>query len=254
MAELHSKIINSFNQYFSLASNDTADLRARAYHARYQVYCREFQFEPEENCPNQMEQDEFDAQARHCLLVHKPTGIAVGCVRLVMPHPVEPDSPLPFERYCRHSLNPQLVDLDAIDRRRIGEFSRLAVISQFRRRVTDEKKPIAIPSSEQLAAAGRDTFPVIPVSLILAALALFLDSDLDLAFAMMEPRLARMLAWFGVNFTQIGEVVDYHGFRGPFLLRRKQVLPDLKPDMREFFDLIMAQVVGGCGPAGVEES
>ena len=79
------------------------------------------------------------------------------------------------------------------------------------------------------------------------------DSDLDLAFAMMEPRLARMLTWFGVNFTQIGEMVDYHGFRGPFLLRREQVLPDLKPDIREFFDLIMAQVVGGCGPAGVEE-
>ncbi len=110
-------ITNTFSKYFFAVLATTPELRETAYRIRYQVYCKEFQFEPEANCPGQKERDDYDEQSVHGLLMHRSSGAAIGCVRLVLPHPDDPALPLPFERYCRHALNPDRVDIDSMDRR-----------------------------------------------------------------------------------------------------------------------------------------
>ncbi len=233
-------IPTSFSRYFYIKAADTPELVETVFRIRYQVYCQEFGYEREEDCPGGMERDEYDDQSAHCLLIHKPTGLPAGCVRLVKPLQNDPAASLPFELHCKDSLRKDMFDIGALSPGSYGEFSRLAVLSTFRRRKSDEQKPFSLTEKdlEPLHSRGRDSFPFIPVSLFLTALVLFLNSDLKHVFAMMEPRLCRLLRRFGILFTPVGEVMDYHGPRGPFVLAREDVLVNLDPDIYELMMLI----------------
>ncbi|MDQ2697101.1 MAG: PEP-CTERM/exosortase system-associated acyltransferase [Pseudomonadota bacterium] len=235
-------ITSGFTKYFYLVRADTPQLREKVFHIRYQVYCKEFNYEDEADCPGQMEKDDYDDHSEHSLLIHRPSGTPVGCVRLVHALRDDPYYPLPFEKYCDHALNRDLFDPLAVPRDKFGEFSRLAVLSSFRRRKDDEHKPISINENFSLAASGRDNFPFIPVGLFLAALSMSLNAGFLYTFAMMEPRLSRLLKRFGILFEQVGEVVDYHGPRGPFIIRREAVMAHLKPEVQDLMLLIDKQL------------
>lgn len=237
-----SGITELYEKYFYVIRADTEDLRERAYRIRYEVYCKEFGYEPVENYPDQMERDEYDEHAWHCVLMHKPSESAVGCVRLIRPRLDGPTSLLPFERCCSHALNKQKFDLSAIARDSFGEVSRLAVLPDFRRRKSDEKRPISFPDKQTLAASGRDVFPLISISLSLGMASMVIGSGLKYGFAMMEPRLIRMLKRYGIIFNQIGDVIDHHGMRGPFVMKTSAVMPNLSQNLRVLLDTINHQL------------
>ena len=234
----------SFHDYFQLVLADSNDLRTQAYRLRYEVYCREFHFEPEESCTNQREQDDYDAQSVHCLLMHHPTGQTAGCVRLVLADPGEPAAPLPFERHCGSSLDHAHLDPALMHRDRIGEISRLAVLARFRRRVAEDQSPVGLNDETTSRRAERRQFPYISLSLYLAAASVGLLSGLDGVFAMMELRLARHLTRYGIKFTQVGSVVEYHGPRAPFYISRSDLLGGLRPDARELLDVVTDDLSG----------
>ena len=238
-----------FHRYFYLLPATAPGQLATVYNIRYQVYCREFGYEREEDCPDQMEQDEYDQQSQHCLLIHKPTGTPAGCVRLVLPDMQHLDKPLPFLRFCREALDiEKLARIGALEPGSCCEVSRLAVLPAFRRRKGDEQKPISLPANALTTGSaighGRSNIPIIPVALFLAAAALFLGSDSNRRFAvaMMEPRLARMLRRFGILFTRVGKIIDYHGPRGPYIIAREEVLPNIIPDVDELLKNVERQV------------
>lgn len=232
------KIIDSYKEYFYIVHANTESLRKLAYHVRYQVYCKEFRYEHEDHYPSQLEQDEYDVHSMHCVLIHKPSGLAAGCSRLIKPIRKKPPLLLPFELCCSKAVDKQKFDLTSLDRSDFGEVSRLAVLSDFRRRKSDEKKPISFPDQKKLVNSGRNNFPLISVSLSLGMAALVLNSDVKYAFAMMEPRLTRMLRRFGIVFEQIGNVVNYHGLRGPFVIARENILLNLSPKIRPLMSVI----------------
>lgn len=231
-------IVDLYNKYFHIVDANTDDLRKLAYHVRYQVYCKEFQYERADNYPSQLERDEYDNHAMHCVLIHKPSGLAAGCSRLIKPMHNNPQLLLPFELCCSKAVDRHKFDLTTLDRGDFGEISRLAVLSEFRRRKSDEKKPISFPDREKLIDSGRDSFPLISVSLSLGMAAMVLNSNLKYAFAMMEPRLTRMLRRFGIVFNQIGNVVNYHGQRGPFVIARENILINISPKIRPLMEVI----------------
>lgn len=237
-----SGIKDLYEKYFYVIRADTEGLRERAYRIRYEVYCKEFAYEPMENYPDQMERDEYDEHAWHCVLMHKPTESEVGCVRLIMPRSDNSTSLLPFERCCSHALDKQKFDLDTLARDSFGEVSRLAVLPSFRRRKSDEKKPISFPDQRTLAASGRDAFPLISLSLSLGMASMAMSSGLKYGFAMMEPRLIRMLVRYGIVFNQIGDVIDHHGMRGPFVMKTSDVLPNLSKKLHVLMDIINHQL------------
>ncbi len=241
-----SSVAESFDSYFYATYAHTEQMRKLMYRLRYQVYCLEFRYEPADKFPEQMEWDLYDAHSLHCLLMHKPSGNAAGCVRLIMPREGESDAMLPFERCCSKALDKSLFDLNTLSRDRFGEISRLAVPAAFRRRKSDENKPISVPDRKTLIAEGRSPFPLIAISLCLAIGLMLLHSGLEYGFAMMEPRLIRMLRRYGIGFKQIGDVVDYHGNRGPFLLTRSGMLsdkPKLPPDVGELLQVVDRQLL-----------
>jgi N-acyl amino acid synthase of PEP-CTERM/exosortase system len=233
-----NKIVASFNKYFRLTlANDHESLN-QVYQVRYQVYCEEFNYL---KGSDGLEKDEHDDHSQHCLLIHKDTNTPAGCLRLIGSSQDDLATPLPFEKFWFPSRQ-HLYSPESLPRGSFCECSRLAVTSSFRRRREDEKKPISIPEEMPSDPGQRLNFPLIPVALFLAGIALFLNSKFQFAVAMMEPRLARMLKRYGIVFLQVGEVVDYHGPRAPFVFSREGVLNNLQSEVGPLLELITEQI------------
>ena len=228
--------VDHFNTFLTIHQARDQIQKNRAYNVRHQVYCQEFNFEPLRPGEPELESDAYDAQSAHCLLTHKPTGRAIGCARLVMADQRAPERPLPFELHCSHSIDKSLFDPDEYLPGQLVEFSRIAVVEKFRRREARSKNSDLATQESVVDERRLSKFPVIPVSLFLALASMQITSQADIGFAMMEPKLARLLRRFGLFFEPVGEPIDYHGWRSPFIIRRDKLLRNLKPEVRKLFD------------------
>src|SRR5579875_3363122 len=80
-------LLAQHNRYFSTVLADSPGLLEAAHAMRFQVYCLERQFENAEEHPDGLEKDEYDSHAVQGVLFHRPTGAAIGSVRLILPQP-----------------------------------------------------------------------------------------------------------------------------------------------------------------------
>lgn len=229
----------SFHNYFRPLIAKSEKNLDKVYRIRYQVYCQEFNYDLKENISGQQERDLYDDHSIHCLMRSEATGNTAGCVRLVLTSPDNPDAPLPFEKYCGHSLYRSTLDPATLPRDRIGEISRLAVLPYYRRRYLENSSPYGISEAAHETQSAQRHFPYIPLGLYLSAASLGLLSGLQGVFAMMDPRLARHLRGYGIRFMQVGDVTNYHGLRAPYYIDRELLLHGLKPDMHDLLMTIM---------------
>lgn len=237
-------IAENFNQFFQIKFADTKLLREEAFKIRYGVYCDELGWEPENAL--QMETDDCDDYAYHCLLEHKRTGVYAGCVRLVIPPVQLPDLALPFEKNCLHSARKEVLDSTKLTRGSFGEISRLAVLTSFRRRKREKKAPFiinAVNSGTIYTEEEHRHFPNIAMGLYIAAVALADICNHVGSFVMMEPKLNRRLKRFGLPFEQIGDEIDYHGMRAMFFLSRNNFCSQLTPELKELYQQIYNDLV-----------
>ncbi len=218
-----------FDAYFEVVAVKDAEARREVFRLRYAVYCEELAYEDGRVFPDGEERDAFDDDAEFALLRHRATGRAVGCVRLIV-NRRRPDLRFPFEHACAGRLDKALLDIDHFDRDHAGEISRLAVHQDFRRRKGEAETPDGASGEPEDHFGGSRRYPLIAMGLFLAATALAMNGGLEQVLVMMEPRLARLLGSCGIRFTLIGEVIDYHGRRGPFRITRAELLANLNPD------------------------
>lgn len=244
-----------FRRYFEVIRADSEELREAVFRIRYEVYCTEMGYEDPARFPDGMEHDEYDRRARHVLLRHRPSGTYAGCVRLIQDTGSEPRELFPFERFGGQSLRRNIIDPARLPRNSFGEISRLAVRGQFRRRSGEQAVPHGVASEDpvEYSAEQRRIIPHIALGLYLAAAAMGLLQGLSGVFVMMEPRLARHMRRYGIVFRQAGEIVEYHGQRGPFYISRRALFEHLRPEIRELLDAITEDLEGR-HPAGSERS
>jgi N-acyl amino acid synthase of PEP-CTERM/exosortase system len=237
-------IAKHFGEFFQIKFANTKSLRQEAFKIRYGVYSDELGWEPENDL--QMETDECDDYAYHCLLEHKRTGVYAGCVRLVIPPVQVPDLALPFEKNCLHSARKEVLDSTTLTRGSFGEISRLAVLASFRRREKEKNVPFVLNKMNPATVfteEERRNFPNIAMGLYIAAVALADICNHVGSFVMMEPRLNRRLQRFGLPFDQIGDEMDYHGMRAMFFLARDNFCSQLKPELKELYQMIYDDLV-----------
>jgi len=240
---MDNNLITSFSKYFQVVLADNEELRNEVYRIRYDVYCRELQYECPDEHPNGLEMDVYDNHSYHCLLLHRPSQTFAGCVRLVYNNLAEPESRLPFEATCGESLFKNYQDTILSDRRQFGEISRLAIPETFRRRKTDAGSPLGnLSVHSDVLQQGQRRFPYIPLGLYLAAAAAGLELGLNCVFAMMEPRLVRHLHRFGIVFQQAGDIIEHRGERAAFYIDRKGLSSNLKHPVRGLLDLILSDI------------
>jgi len=218
-----------FERFFQILPVHDEAARAEVFRLRYQVYCEELGYEDPAAFPDGQERDDFDARSVFALLYHRQTGRAAACVRLVLD---QPGQGFPFEHACGGRLDPARLDLRMLERSRSGEISRLAVHRDFRRRRGEWQTPEATGDPED-QSGGQRRYPLLPMSLFLAAAALAMNRGLSQVFVMMEPRLARLLMSCGIHFEQVGEVIEYHGQRGPFRITHAALEGGLPAEARQ---------------------
>lgn len=226
-----SPLAELFQNHFEIVPAIQEHMLDKVYRIRHQVYCEELGFE--QRRADDREHDEFDHNAIHCLLRHKPSQSYVGCVRLILADPDAPDQRFPFEKVCGQTLDWRFDSTAGTGRRCFGEISRLAIAGAFRRRRPGECQTQERHRAAQCASDDtRKLFPSVALGLYLSITAMGLNKGLDGVFAMMEPRLARQLRRFGIEFEQIGQAVEHRGTRAPYFISRNALLDNLKTDCR----------------------
>lgn len=235
------ELMEPFAQYFQILIADTPDLMQKAYQIRYEVFCQEFHFEREEDCPGGLERDDYDAQSVHCLIIHRSSNLPAGCIRLIHTRPDDPAAPLPIERYCSASFYSGATHPSRLPRPGLCEISRLAVSGHFRKRRGESESPVGVAHAIQVNdELEYRTFPLLSLTLFMIVLSVSIFTGRRSSLAVMEPWLARQLQMMGFSFQQIGEVANYHGSRAPFHYTVEQAIADKekRPMLRQLFNLV----------------
>ena len=234
------QIANHFAQFLEpqLAVGDS--MRENAYRIRHNVYCEELNFEPVKD--NKQEIDDFDRHSYHCLIQHKSTKNFAGTVRVVYSR--NEGEQLPLEKYCLDSIDHKTLTPANFARHEICEISRLAVPAEFRRRQADKFAGAATGAINENVYSETELrcFPFIAVGLYLSAASILIDRGINHCFVMMEPRLARSLAFVGIPFEQIGPVVEYHGKRAPYYIDPRTLQKTLSPGFKRLYRNIGRQL------------
>ena len=225
-------LVEVYRELFESIPADTPELLREAHLLRYQVYCVEHNYEDPAANPGGLERDEFDEHSVQGILRHRPSGLVVGTVRLVLHKPGARFGMLPIHKVCQDR---RVHDPDHLPIARTCEMSRFAVSKMFRRRAGDGAYGRA-ESPDALADDPRRMIPHITLGLMTVALQMIIERGLDTVCAVMEPALLRMVARFGIHFETLGPPVLYHGWRQPCYTRVAAVLASVearRPDIWE---------------------
>jgi len=232
-----------FRKYFEIATAFDDAGRNDVFGIRHEVYCEELGFEPVR--PDRRETDEYDRHSLHCLLrTSTEPHVLVGCNRLVMARPEEPDYPLPFERTCAATLDRSIIDPAKEPRGAIAEVSRLAVRAHYRRRKGETKAAVAL-SDDDFGTKEQPRFPYIPIGLYLGVIALAKHEGIETLFVLTEPRLADHFAKLGVKITQIGGPVEHRGIRVPSMMNVDSIIKGLRFFVKPIWRVVAEEIEAG---------
>ncbi len=231
---------NSFKKYFEIVPAYSDTLKNEAFRVRHDVYCKDLKFESEQT--NELETDEYDAQSLHLLIRNVTTDEFIGCTRIVLPNQDNPKLLLPFEKICGDLINQSIFESFELTRNNIAEVSRLAVISRYRRRKSDQiKSPLSI-SEEDYGSANQPRFPYIPIGLFMGTIELAQLNGIDYIFMLTERRLADHFKKLGANLQFIGEPVEHRGKRLPSILDINETIKEMRFIFRALFKTIKADI------------
>ena len=210
-----------FQTYFQVVPVLTPELVREAQMLRHDVYCSELGWEPIQN--DGLEKDKHDERAIHCLLKAVRSQRYIACVRLVLPDGDDQTCLLPIQEVCAGKLEEGHPDFAAISRGEVAEVSRLAIISDYRRRRHEKDRPIGI-AEEDYSLRGRRHFPYIPVGLYLGMLYLASYHGIKSLYILTEPLLAVHFSRLGGNLKPVGHAIEHRGRRKPYIMNVEEVL------------------------------
>ena len=238
---------------------DEEDLRD-IYRLRYKVYCDEWEFENPDRHENGLEIDEYDKHAVH-FAVKDDSQKTVGTVRLIL----HSEAGFPVEKYC--DIDP---DKKAAPAESTAEISRLAISRVYRRR--SEDKYLYGPDEERRIIGGFDrpynyaenrthfrrtddryrnkpghtrsrsvsnderrSRHELVTSLYKAVYHESKRRQLTHWYAVMTKGLIILLNRFGFHFHPIGDSVDYHGIRTPYLGEIQKIEEEVEAQKPEIY-------------------
>lgn len=229
-------LIKTFNDTFEILPADTPRLLNECYRIRYQVLCCESKIPGfrAEDYPDGLESDEFDLRSVHMLLRHRPTGRTIGTVRLVMS--TDANSPFPLESCPAEAFHPGMREIIDQNRTWTTEISRLFLLPEFRARHSDTSLWGAAPDSRWKVHDRRRIPPII--GLFKAILMVTVHYEIRCWCAIMEPRLANLLAGYGIVMHPLGNTISYHGRRCIYFASVIDVLDQIHGHAPEIWELL----------------
>ena len=240
-----------FRSRFEVIPAASGDLVEQVYRLRHRVYCEELGFESIR--PDAQERDDYDGHAVHLLLRKAGVGAPVGCARIVRPNPTNLSTPLPFERICAASLDRSIVDTALLPRNKVAEVSRLAVMSEFRRRKGEAGQPSPLAAAD-FGTEEYPRFPYVLVGLYLGIVAIADIHGIETLFMLTEPRLAAHFVKLGITVRQIGTPIEHRGLRIPSMMNVSEIVSGLAEYCRPLYLELREEVTrtprtrGACVP------
>ncbi|NQV20647.1 MAG: PEP-CTERM/exosortase system-associated acyltransferase [Rhodospirillales bacterium] len=230
-----SRLYNSYFSSFMIVEADTAELRDICCRLRHQVYCVENAFEDSAGDGGDLESDVYDDFAVHALVLHRPTGMAAGTVRLILPG-AKVDPPLPFFGAYEQPINDN--DL-AFPAAHTAEISRFAISKKFRQ--SARLSEIRAAKTSVAGTADEPTLQdvdAVTLALIRAFVGLASQNDIQFFCAMMGKALLRRVARLGIHFDRIGDDVEYHCRRQPSAINVLVMLDRVRQEREDVWQFI----------------
>jgi len=223
---------------------------------RYKVYCLEWGFEKPDNHPNGLLTDSYDSHALH-FAVRDNSLKLVGAMSLIL----QSDEKFPIEKYCDLDI-----DTAEIPREKTAEISRFVIHRDYRRRAEDkyiygpdeERRSIGSfafqqdysytrrfedrnkyrqsPQRINMSYVERRKRHEIVVSLYKAIYRESRRRQLSHWYAVMTKGIVNLLDRFGLKFETIGDPVDYHGIRTPYLGELSKIEDEMSKKDPELYE------------------
>jgi N-acyl amino acid synthase of PEP-CTERM/exosortase system len=244
------ELCEGFRSRFEIVPATSDALVEQVHRVRHRVYCEDLGFEAIR--PDARERDAYDDHAVQLLLRKAGEGAPIACARIVRPDQSNPSCPLPFERLCAASLDRSIVDPALLPRSTVAEVSRLAVISEFRRRKGEALQPAPL-SEGDFGAEISPRFPYIPVSLFFGIVAIAGIHGIESLLMLTEPRLATLFAKLGVTVRQIGSPIEHRGLRIPSMMLVREIVRDLNTSCRPLYLELMDEVASTLRTCGARQ-
>lgn len=239
---LEESISNFFFSRYELVIANEENEKQVSYKTRHKVYCEEMKFE-QKNAAS-IEKDKYDDRAINCYIKHRPTGECAGTIRLVLP--TEAGLSLPLEEKCAEAFEDGALLPSSCDPTSICEISRLAIPREFRVRQMRSK---ILPTEKLEKIKQRKStpfnvehFPYLSIALYLMATSICQHLNVQHAYVLMEPKLARRMKAFGIHFNPVGEAVNFNGKRMPYRLSPQVLLEELAKPLKGFHKKIHTQL------------
>lgn len=223
-----------FDNHFEAFLADTEPGRQTHFRLRYQVYGLDTGWEDPSLFPDEMERDELDDSSVAFLARRNRTRGWIATMRLIF-RPVEE---LPVWRHVRMPAG----RLPSSARFRTMEFSRLCVVTKYRRRGQPraDAPPLPTPESDDsfLNAGYRASESWIFLGLIRAGLVYSLEHGVDQWIFLVADSLARLIRRSGLDIEPVGDEIEHRGMRRPYLLDLRTGIRDMParaPEVHEMF-------------------
>lgn len=227
-----TSIIEHFNHSFNVIIADTPKLQEQAYRLRYQVYCIENCFENTLDHPLKQESDDFDIRSVHSVIIDRHSQTVTGTVRVILPDPDNIEKSFPIQNLSNHPL---LHNRKLLHTARAAEISRFAVSKRFSRMAADLRSS---QRHSDYRIEQRAAMSSITLGLMNGIVRMSAEHGITEWFAVMEPTLLRLLARFGIYFSPIGPMVDYHGMRQPCHANMQNLLARVRKERLQVWEII----------------
>ena len=230
-----------YSSKFKFKRVESGDLKRSIYRLRYQIYVEEFGFERPEDHSNGLEKDQYDPYSVYVVALNGADEV-IGTARLVL----HSEHGFPIEhtgctlQYPGEKPRPEC----------IAEVSRLAIAPAYRRRADDDQYGVesyskvgerdVLPDSGSIPTHfARRQRPVIVLGLV--GLLWHTSRSLGLThwYMIAEQKLWPVMYRFGLLFHQIGEPVDYHGIRVPYMASLAESEAHLKHTNPSLYDMFL---------------
>lgn len=196
---------------------------------RFEVYCEEKGFLAAGDYPDEMEIDEFDADAVH-LVVHGDGDTPIGYMRLI-----DGANGAGYPMFAHGMTVYEDFDLPHSDE--AIEISRMIVRSDYRHAIRVTQDGFSA-SSNLPACDAKNASDLVQFKLLRLMYRHALENDAGWIYAAMEPTLHRKFRMMGIPFGAIGPSADYFGEVRPYAMDLRHMEATLAarfPRTFEFF-------------------
>ena len=192
---------------------DTPEARSIHYKLRYQVYCRETEFEDPNEFADGQERDWYDKHSVHFVVRDPLNRQWLAAMRLVLAE----RGRLPLEKFC--NIEPMSENL--LVRSTMVEFSRLCVLQSNRNHNRDRsqgRKVVDGRPGDVRIIRPDPRYPEIMLGLINATFEWSRRHDVHYCYFLIHRALARTLQRLNLELRPTGEPTEHRGLRTPYIM------------------------------------